>query len=257
MICHFERFALSIPDEILRGQVNDYFHSILAKEPKKEDRERAAENTIIKFPELIDHYIRHQEDNEHDALCRSLADVYDVKQLFIAQLIELVQQLKQQTNFYNLSATTPYEEAMERVLYLKHIVEECDGYRLFYDGKNPIRRESDLHLMFKLACCNTISSADAEVNNGRGPVDFKFSNGSREAALVEFKLAKTLKRNLEKQVEIYQAANGNPPAIKVIMFFTDEEHKKVLGILNDLGLTGKPGIVTIDARADKIQASKA
>ena len=47
-------------------------------------------------------------------------------------------------------------------------------------------------------------------------------------------------------------------AIKVIMFFTEEEEKKTYDILNELGLTGKPGIVIIDARSDnKVQASKA
>ena len=71
-------------------------------------------------------------------------------------------------------------------------------------------------------------------------------------------MARTLKRNLEKQVDVYKNANRNPPAIKAIVFFTDEEMEKVYKILNDLGLTGKPGIVVIDARKNnKIQASKA
>ena len=45
-----------------------------------------------------------------------------------------------------------------------------------------------------------------EVNNGRGPVDFKVSKGSKDTTLVEFKLASNtkLKKNLENQVEIYK-----------------------------------------------------
>ena len=48
-----------------------------------------------------------------------------------------------------------------------------------------------------------------EVNNGRGPVDFKVSKGSKDTTLVEFKLASNtkLKKNLENQVEIYKKAN--------------------------------------------------
>ena len=43
----------------------------------------------------------------------------------------------------------------------------------------------------------------------------------------------------------------------MIMFFSDEEHAKVLRILNELGLTGNKDIVLIDARReDKVQASK-
>ena len=56
---------------------------------------------------------------------------------------------------------------------------------------------------------------------------------------------------------MYTKANDNPKAIKVIMFFTDDEHSKVFQILNDLGLTGNKSIVLIDARKEnKVQASK-
>lgn len=257
MIRNFQTFAMAIPDPILRDRVNAHFVSMLSKKPKKDEKIKAAEYTIQQYPVLIDHYIRFQEDNERAALSRSLEDVTGVKHVFLEQLLCLVDDLKKHTDFYKLKELDSYAEAIERVMYLKHVVEDCDGYRWFYDGDNPIRRESDLHLMFKLACCNTVSDANAEVNNGRGPVDFKFSQGSKDSTLVEFKLARTLKRNLEKQVEVYKNANATPKAIKVIMFFTDEEYAKVLGILNDLGLTGKPGIVLIDARNDKIQASKA
>lgn len=257
MIRNFETFASAIPDQVLRDRVNTYFTSLLSRKAKKAEKETAAEATIQQYPVLIDHYIRYQEDNEQNALQRSLADVDGVKQVFIDQILFLVEALKKHTQFYMPRMLNSYDEAMERVMFLKHVVEDCDGYRWFYDGDHPIRRESDLHLIFKLACCNTISDANAEVNNGRGPVDFKFSQGSIDTTLVEFKLAKTLKRNLEKQVDVYRAANATPKAIKVIMFFTDDEYEKVLRILNDLGLSGKPGIVLIDARANKVQASKA
>ena len=98
----------------------------------------------------------------------------------------------------------------------------------------------------------------SEVNNGRGPVDFKFSRGRKDSTLVEFKLTRTLKKNLEKQVDVYKDANNTDKAIKVILSFTDEEEKKTISILNELELYGKPEIVTIDARRDnKPAASKA
>lgn len=257
MIRNFTQFATAIPDEILRERVNAYFYSRLDEKSRKKDREHAAESTIRKFPVLTDYYIRYQEDRERDALARNLADVTGVHQVFIKQLLQLVEQLKS-LGFYNFNTPeNSYEEAMERLLYLKHVVEECDGYRYFYDGDKPIHRESDLHIMYRLVCCNTVSDANAEVNNGRGPVDFKLSRGRKDQTLVEFKLARTLKRNLEKQVDVYKSANDQPNAIKAIMYFTDEEQKKVYKILNDLDLMGQEGIVLIDARKDnKIQASK-
>ena len=258
MIRNFTHFANAIPDEILRDRVNSYFSAQLGKAPSREERELAAEFTIREYPVLTDYYIRYKEDRERDALARNLADVTGVRQVFINQLLQLVEQLKPQ-GFYNVSApANSYEEAMERVSYLKHVVEDCDGYRYFYDGDNPIHRESDLHIMFRLACCNTISDANAEVNNGRGPVDFKLSRGRKDQTLVEFKLVRTLRKNLEKQVAAYKKANDNPRAIKVIMFFTDEECKKATKLLDELGLSDNKDIVLIDARkSNKIQASKA
>ena len=65
-------------------------------------------------------------------------NVTGVRQVFIEQLLELVDQLLK-TKFYQTDApANSYEEAMERVQYLKHVVEDCDGYRYFYDGDKPI-----------------------------------------------------------------------------------------------------------------------
>ena len=77
-----------------------------------------------------------------------------------------------------------------------------------------------------------------EVNNGRGPVDFKVSKGSTDTTLVECKLASytKLKNNLENQVEIYKKANCTDRAIKVILCFNEAEYVKVNGILNDFML---------------------
>lgn len=144
MLDNFERFSESIPDEVLRIQVNEYFNQILIeKKPTKKDYENAATETIKRFPELIDYYIKNQEDREKEALARSISDVHGVKQVFIEQLLNLIAQLVTETEFYNVSAKNSYEEAMERVLYLKHVIEDCDGYRYFYDGDTPIQRESD------------------------------------------------------------------------------------------------------------------
>jgi hypothetical protein len=98
------------------------------------------------------------------------------------------------------------------------------------------------------------------VNNGRGPVDFKVSRGSRDSTLVEFKLANNshLKANLEKQVEIYQKASDAKHAIKVILYFSQEQKQRVLRILEELKISELKNIVLIDARSDnKVSASKA
>jgi len=100
----------------------------------------------------------------------------------------------------------------------------------------------------------------AEVDDGRGPADFKVSRGTRDKTIIEMKLAKNshLKQNLAKQTDIYQKASDAQNAIKAIMFFSEEEEGRVGGILKELKMTGSRDIVLIDARRhNKPSGSKA
>jgi len=113
--------------------------------------------------------------------------------------------------------------------------------------------------MFRLTWYATPFDVNSEVNNGRGPVDYKVSKGRRDKSLVEFKLATNtgLRRNLENQVKIYQQANDTPKSIKVILYFSDSEFEKVSKILRELKLNGREDVVLIDASLEtKISASK-
>ena len=163
------------------------------------------------------------------------------------------------TEFYNLKGDT-HAEAHKRVQYLKEVIENNDGYRLFYYKGKPIEREADAHVLYRLTWFASTSDLNSEVNNGRGPVDFKASRGSADKTLVEFKLASNpqLKKNLLNQVEVYKKANQTKMSIKVILYFTEPEYEKVLRILKEIEATGDRDIVLVDARQDnKPSASKA
>jgi hypothetical protein len=63
---------------------------------------------------------------------------------------------------------------------------------------------------------------------------------------------------LKHQAEIYQKASDAERAIKVIIFFTAAERKRVDGILKKLKLDGNKDVILIDARKDtKPSGSKA
>jgi hypothetical protein len=124
--------------------------------------------------------------------------------------------------------------------------------------------------MFLSAWISTCTSASTStsiptrwrttVNNGRGPVDFKVSFGAGDKSLIEFKLASNsqLKRNLENQVAVYEAANRTRTSVKVIVIYTAADQAKVDRILRELKLENEESIVQIDARSDnKPSASKA
>ncbi len=265
----FENVPTAIPDAQLRSAVSNYFELALKRSPKKpgrrqvnptqEERSKAAVATMRQFPEIIDFYIRLKEQNGDDASDVSAEKVLAIEYMFIEQLRALQALLVTKTKFYEVRKST-YDEAHARLSYLKDVIENKGGHRLFYDEKGaPIEREKDLHVLYRLVWFGTPSDFGAEANDGRGPVDFKVSRGT-EKTLVEMKLAKNTKlaKNLAKQVEIYQSASDAKTAIKAIIYFTEAELSKVRGILKDLRMTKNPDVVLIDARRDnKPSASNA
>lgn len=251
MLENFEKIPPSIPDDSLRFQVNNYFYGQLSKKAKKDEKREVALDTIKHFPVIIDYFVKMKEDSGESAVSVSEVEVAEVNKIFHQQVKELIKRLLSTTEFYNTPKDT-YEDAMKRVMYLKHVIEDNDGYKIFYVDGKPIKRETDLHVMYRLVCYGSVNDVNSEVNNGRGPVDFKHSNGSKDSTLVEFKLASNskIRSNLQKQVEIYEKANATNKSIKVILYFTISEMTKVQKLLNELGFQNKLNIILIDARND-------
>lgn len=263
LVRNFEQIPTALPDSQLRGQVFNYFRQALPKlpdrEPSEKERGEAIAQTLLKFPVLIDYFIKMKEDAGDEASDVSAEKVTAIEYFFIKQLKEIQQSLKTASPFYEVPSTT-YQESHARLAYLKDVIENKGGHRLFYHEGVPIEREKDLQILYRLVWFGTPSDVGTEVNDGRGPVDFKISRGAKDKTLVEMKLAKNshLERNLEKQVPIYQAASDAKAGIKAIIYFTAKEHARAEGILDKLGIRNHPDIVLIDARDDnKPSGSKA
>ena len=262
---NFDRIPNAITDDELRFKINNYFLSRIPKDPKKkkeptkQEKAAAAFATIQEFPELIDYYIKSKEESGDQAESVSSEKVAFSQKFYIDNVQNFIAGL-QNKNFY-ASAQNSQEEAKKKIEILKEYIEDNDGYKLFYHNGQRIKGEKDLQLLFGLVCHeSSIFDVNREVNNGRGPVDFKISKGNADKTLVEFKLAsnKKLEQNLQKQVEIYQKANKTMSSFKVIIYFTKDENERVIAILNRIGLTGKENIVLIDGRNDnKVSASNA
>jgi hypothetical protein len=133
------------------------------------------------------------------------------------------------------------------------VIENKGGHRIFYIGGRPIEREEDLQILFRLTWFATPSDVSREVNDGRGPADYKVSRGAADKTLVEFKLAKNshLERNLAKQTDVYEAASdATRPSLKAILYFSEGQLGRVRTILDRLKLTDSPHVILIDARSD-------
>jgi len=263
MIHDFESIPVALPDAELRGQVFNYFASVIARprdrEPNQKERADAAVQTLMRFPVLIDHYIKLKEETGDQAEAVSSERVKETELIFDANVRILQETLAADTGFYRIVGNT-YDETHERLAYLKDVIENKGGHRLFYHDGHAIQRESDLQILCRFVWFGSPSDVGTEANDGRGPVDYKISRGAKDKTLIEMKLAKNtgLERNLEKQLPIYQAASDAKNGIKAIIFFTGSEKQRVDGILDRLGLLGHRDIVLIDARSDnKPSGSKA
>ena len=257
----FTRICNSIQNNQLRNEIFNYFQKKLPKPPKnkkntQKEITQAIQSTIRQFPEIIKWYIKQKEENKEGAKNISKQKVQEVETIFIHQISSFVETLMEKTDFYEISPQSSYGEALQRIDFLKQVVENNDGYRLFYIDGKPIKREDDLQIIYRLTWFASDFDVNREVNNGRGPVDYSISKGSKDKTLIEFKLASNskLKQNLAKQVEIYEQANNTKNSIKVILYFDHSELRKVNKILRELKIENKPDIVLIDA-GRKISAS--
>jgi hypothetical protein len=259
LVHDFHRIPDAIPNDQLRAEVNNYFRKILPRKPKPEEERNAIASTILQYPQLIDYFIKFKEEKGAEAESISTHKVAVSKQLYLEQFRQLPELLRLNTAFYQVSGVS-YKEAYDRVEFFKDVIENKGGHRIFYMNGQPIEREADLHILYRMTWFASESDATREANDGRGPVDFKVSKGSRDKTLVEFKLASNsqLKRNLKNQAAIYEKASDAGRTIKVIVYFTEAEKKHIDEILTELKMSENQDVVLVDARNDnKPSGSKA
>ena len=208
---------------------------------------------------MIEYFIRIKEENGDDAVSISNERVVWSENLYVEQALNLTTTLLNNSDFYNLRGDT-HREAKQRINFLKDVIENKGGWKIFYVNGKPITREADLQILYRLTWYATPSDVSREVDDGRGPADYKISRGNKDKTIVEFKLASNsqLKRNLQKQTEIYMKASDADKYLKVVIFFTEREQEKLTADLEELDMKGDTNIILIDARSDnKPSASKA
>lgn len=254
MKTRFLEIVKSYPNDTTRNIITDLYKRELKGLDSVKAKTDAFEKVLKLHPELMDYYIRLKEQEKELAKSNSLDVINETELFFVENAKKLAEALQE---YISDKDRTSLEEARARVLYLKSFIEDKDGYRLFYHKGIAIQQEKNLQLLFKLCWFNSSWDVNAEVNNGRGSVDFKVSKGAYDSTLVEFKLASNskLKQNLENQVEIYKKANNTNNSIKAILYFNEKEFEKLNKILDQIGLTGNENIITIDACNNKKSAS--
>lgn len=249
---NFLSVANSIKNIDLRNSINEYFRSLLPKKPTQKDRTYAISKTACRFPDLIDYYIKSKEDNKDTVTKLTKDKIKKLTSELTEALASLGDILFENSDFYKILPNS-YDEALKRVHYLKDVIENNDGYRVFYHDGIPIAKEETIQRIFKLTWYATPFDVNAEVNNGRGPADYKVSYGANDSTIVEFKLGKSssLSRNLSNQTDIYKKASKSANDIKVILCYTEGEIITVERALKKLELSDQENVVIINASPKK------
>lgn len=254
----FDKICVSISNDQLREEISNYFIKKLpAKKPDEihtqKEKIKAIQETIKKFPDIINFFIEKKEGKITEAKLNAETKIKSLEE-FIKNVVSFAELVLTISDFYKIPAQGSFNEAFQRVTYLKEVIENNDGYKLFYINGNPIKRESDLQILYKLTWFATDYDVNREPNNGRGPADYTVSLGSKDKTVIEFKLASNskLRQNLENQVEIYKKANNTTKSITVIMYFDSTELNRVSSILNKLEVKNYDEfIILIDAGKKK------
>lgn len=227
----------AIPNAELRTKINKFFYDNLQtklnkkkqleKDYSKKSRVNALSKTAWEYPEVLDYYIKFKEQKKDDALRLHVADPESVNFFFDASAIQ--KEFASQT-FKKLSS---FDDCLARIDFFKKTL-ESNSRDLYLKGK-PLQ-ENQLRLMFKNTTYGSLFDYNSEVNNGRGPIDFIISFGSKDKTGLELKRARNskLKKNLLNQGKIYQEDSNLKYVIKVIFYFSNEELEKVNRVLKEI-----------------------
>lgn len=268
-----ERIRSSIDNDVLKVQVDNYILEAVKKYELKqqENRKKVSERTIRRielnaftelteeYPELYDYYVRLRESDAEEIKSTSLLELDTQISKIIINSKQMIKTFEE--NRYRVcDGLTAQEEAVNRLNFFKHIIEDCDAYRNFYVDGKCIALENDLQRMFKLVWYGTSFKADFETNNGRGPADVIISKGQNNQCIIEFKLASNSQlAHVFEQVNVYEKANNAEGSLIAIFYFNQQQLEKTQRILKELGHEDKIGksVFLIDCRNDnKPSASK-
>ncbi len=155
----------------------------------------------------------------------------------------------------------------ETVQNFKTFVELNSGYKLLWDDDfRQSKSEEAVQLLFhgvvNAYCKANDIDLTREVNQGRGPVDFRFSNGYRKRIVLEIKLAKNGKfwNGLEKQLPLYLGADSCRNGVFLVVLYTENDAKRIRSIQERLATVNEANklqikTVIVDAMPAKPSAS--
>lgn len=261
MVAQYPQIVAGVDDDVQRSRVDAYFQQQLADtvNPSTKQVTAARQQTLAFFPWLLDTYIKMREDDGDGAIAVSDSEIEQITAVFVTLFSNFVDNFWSLPGMAERPKATSLEEVRHRTQIFKHWVEDQGGHLSLNDARQRAS-EKDVQRLVFLTLKASAFDVNSEVNNGRGPVDFKVSRGASDTTLLEIKLASNshLRRNLEKQVDIYKKANDTNNAVTMVIYYDALERAKLDRACSQLGIEEGPDLVFVNARLDdKPSGSKA
>jgi len=178
---------------------------------------------------------------------------------------------KEYCNANNLAVSFSNEqeftiEIAKIIAAFKKFIEDNSGWRLLWNDNGKAKHEEAAQLVFlgivKHYCAANNIDVTREADIGRGPVDFKVSQGHQFRALIELKKANNSKywNGLHRQLPKYQDAEDVANGFFVTIVLFDKDIKKIAELEKNISAVStvtKYNIssIVIDARP-QVSASK-
>lgn len=160
-----------------------------------------------------------------------------------------------------------YETIKKFAIYYKEFIELHSGYKLLWDeSRTTPRNEEDVQLLFKGIldehCRANNIDLTREVNQGMGPIDFRFSCGYSNRVLLEVKLAKNSRfwNGLKKQLPQYMKIDSCTKGIFLVVVYSDKDVKRINEIQDIRKETVETHnvdieVIVVDARVDNKESA--
>lgn len=239
------------PSDEIKYKINKDIASILERYSKATERREKLSEYLLKNKKTLKSFV----DYVGDLKSKPYNFKEDKKGVYFSTLFwEMVDASEQE-----IKEPTPTKVINEIINNFKKLLDNNNNVKrnlLWYNGKPRIEKswQQAFHLYInELLSLNDIDITP-ESETGSGPVDFKFSQGSKMRVLVEIKLSKNdPEKGLERQLERYKECTENVKDAYFIYIDLEKDaqksHKKIVELQNrrkELGLDTK--IIVIDGK---------
>lgn len=232
LCANYDGVINSISNDELRDRfVNEVLRLTPEDDHTIKSRNKAIAETILKYPQYIDYFIKHKESRGNEAKINSSIKVNQTEKLFIENISEIFKELNK-TEFYDITSFDGKEINLKVSLF-KNLIESKGGSGFLYINENFITREKELGIFIKMLF---MAKGDYDFNKIKGKVKFKLASNN--------KLKDALVSKCKNEVNL----KDEQKQIMPIICYKDSDFVRVQKLITESKLKEDDFLFTIDAR---------